>query len=328
MPLSLCIAGLGSYATSVLGDIHDMTDELELFFASRDLDKARRYCQTYGGAAAFGSYEDAVRDPRVEAVYFFTPHHLHLEHAMLAARHSKHVLMEKPIARTVAESREMIRGARDAGIRLMVAENCRFLPAVDKCKEIIARGEIGELRLVQIQIEGYSTATDWRTSAEMTGGGVFIDAGIHYVDIMVNIGGFPERVYAAKPPQVDHDREGEDGLVMTAHLPGRAVGLINYSSATAIRDPSNFVTISGTRGHLGFVPDRDELVVQSKDDRSTVPLPEARRGLRRMLSEFRACIREDREPAMSGEEALRDLAVVLATYQSADEGRAVPVNQP
>ena len=326
MRLSLCLAGLGSYAETVLSEVRDMTDELELFFASRDIDKARYFCRTYGGSDAFGSYEEAVRDPRVEAAYFLTPHHLHLEHGRMAARYSKHVLMEKPIARTVDESRDMMRAADQAGIKLMIAENYRFLPAVDRCKEIISAGEIGDLRLVQIQLEGRSTFTDWRTSAELTGGGVLIDGGIHFVDILVNIAGLPERVYAAKPPQVLHDISGEDGMVMTAHLPDGALGLINYSRGTAITEERDFVYITGTSGHLSFVPSRDELLIETEGGRSRVDVPEARKGIPAMLREFRACIREDREPAMSGEEGLRDLAVVLAAYRSADEGREIPVS--
>ena len=213
MRLALCVVGCGGYARTVLNDIHDLHDELELYFASRDRDKAEQFCADFGGAGFFGSYEEALTDARVEAVYFFTPHHMHLENALAAARQSKHILMEKPIARTVAESTEMIEAARAAGVKLMVAENYRFLPTVDKCKEIIGQGAIGDLRLIQVQAEGFRAPTEWRTSADLTGGGAFIDAGIHFVDILYNLAGFPRQVYAARPPQVHREAEGEDGLV-------------------------------------------------------------------------------------------------------------------
>ena len=160
MRLSLCFVRLSSYAETVLREIHDMADEVELFFASRDISKARQYCQTYGGSDPFVSYEEAMHDQSVEAVYFLTPHHLHLENAQMAARYSKHVLMEKSIAHTLNQSRDVMRAADQAGIRLMVAENYRFLPAVDRYKKIIAASETGALRLVQIQVERRSTFTD------------------------------------------------------------------------------------------------------------------------------------------------------------------------
>ena len=68
MRLRLCIVGCGWYAKLVLDDVHDMTDEVELFFASRDAATAEGYCRTYGGTDFFGSYEDAARDPRIEAM--------------------------------------------------------------------------------------------------------------------------------------------------------------------------------------------------------------------------------------------------------------------
>ena len=328
MRLPLCIVGCGGYARSVLEEIHDMTDELELFFASRDLNKAREYCETYGGAGFFGSYEEAAADPRVHAMYFATPHHVHLENALLAARHFKHILMEKPIARTIGESSHMIRAAKDAGVKLMVAENCRFFPSIERAKQIITQGSIGALRLILIRVEGFEAPTDWRASAELTGGGVFIDSGIHYVDILVNLVGFPERVYTARPPQVFHDVEGEDGLVMTAHLPGGCVGLVNVSDGTPIRANRRLIDITGTKGHLSFALAGTELTVETPESLRTIRLPAARRGVPGMVTEFRQSIQEDREPLMPGEEGLKDLAVVLGAYRSAEQGREVTLTPP
>ncbi len=71
--LSLCIVGCGKYAHVVMEYIADMTDEVDYSFASRDIEKAREYCEQYGGSAYYGSYEDAAADPRVDGLYFITP---------------------------------------------------------------------------------------------------------------------------------------------------------------------------------------------------------------------------------------------------------------
>ena len=89
-----------------------ITGDVELYFASRRPEKARQYCREYGGAGYFGSYEEAAADRRVDALYCVTPHHVHLDNVRLAAASSKHVLVEKPIARTMAEGKEMVRVAR------------------------------------------------------------------------------------------------------------------------------------------------------------------------------------------------------------------------
>ncbi|MCI0438766.1 MAG: Gfo/Idh/MocA family oxidoreductase [Chloroflexi bacterium] len=328
MRLPLCIMGCGGYARTVLNDIHDMTDVVELYFASRDIAKAREYCETFGGAGYFGSYEDAIADPRVKAAYFFTPHDIHLDNALMAAKHSKHILVEKPIARTVEESREMIRAAREAGVRLMVGENYRFLPTVRRAKQIIEQGNIGTLRLIQAHGESYRKPTSWRTNLEMTGGGVFIDGGIHFVDVLMYLGGFPLSLSAERPPKAFRNIGGEDGMALMARLPGGVVGLINFSRGTPIKDNRQRISVTGTDGQLAFVPYGGEIEFEDVNGKRTIRLPEARRGVRGMITEFRDAIAEGRDPEMSGEEALLNLVVVLGAYQSADEKREVELAPP
>ena len=204
---SLCIVGCGSYAHVVMQYVGDMTDEIDFSFASRDIDKAKEYRDRYGGSAYYGSYEDAASDPRVDAMYFITPHDLHLENARLAAKHGKHVFMEKPIARTVDESRKLIDITKEAGVTLMVGENFRFDPATEKAKKLIADGAIGGLSLIDIQSENLDDGcVGWRLSLERCGGGRMIDGGIHYVDVLRNLAGSPESVYALAPVPQDDSR--------------------------------------------------------------------------------------------------------------------------
>jgi len=329
MTLSMCIVGCGEYARSVLDAVAGLTDEFSLYFASRDEARARQYCEDYDGAGYFGSYEQAAADSRVESMYFFTPHDLHLENARLAAEHGKHVLMEKPIARTIAEAEELIRAPSEAGVRLMIAENYRFLPGVDRAKELMAAGEIGDLTAINIWHAGFYRPGGWRRSLERTGGGVFIDGGIHPVDIMVNVGGFPERVSAEFPQKVHMDSEGEDGIVMMARLPGGVVASLNYSAATPTDRPNSRVTVTGSKANLEFDPFGDEIVVSTPEaSRTEFLAPGKNAALQAMVREFRDAIVEGREPVMSGSEGLRDLAVVLAAYESARTGETVAVQAP
>ncbi|MCI0840998.1 MAG: Gfo/Idh/MocA family oxidoreductase [Chloroflexi bacterium] len=323
MKISLCIMGCGDYASKVLDEISDMTDLFDFHFASRDSSKAEAYCNQYGGAGYYGSYEDAAADPSIDAMYFFTPHHLHLENASLAADNSKHILMEKPVARNMEEARQLIQVAKNADVRLMVAENYRFLPSIERCKAMIDSGEIGKLRQIQMNAESFGASTEWRTDAAMTGGGVFIDGGIHYVDAMMTLGGYPQSVYAIKPPQVHHETQGEDGIAMMARLPDGVVGLLNFSRATPLPESRHEIQVTGSKGTLRFNPMGDEIVFHSSVASRIVSLPRARRGVRPMLQEFHSSISESREPSLSGEEALKALAIVLAAYRSADEGGEV-----
>ena len=329
MTLPMCIVRCGGYARSVLDAVAGLTDEFSLYFASRDEVRAKQYCEDYDGAGYFGSYEQAAADSRVESMYFFTPHDLHLENARLAAENGKHVLMEKPIARTITEAEELIRAPSEADVRLMIAENYRFLPGVDRAKELMAAGEIGDLTAINIRHRGFYRPSGWRRSRKRTGGGVFIDGGIHPVDIMVNVGGFPETVSAQFPIKVHVDSEGEDGIVLMARLPGGVVGSLNYSAATPTDRRDTWVSITGNKANLEFDPFGDDIIVSTSEASRTESLESGRdAALRAMVREFRDAIADGREPIMSGSEGLRDLAVVLTAYESARTGETVTVQAP
>jgi predicted dehydrogenase len=83
MKLALCIVGCGQFARTFVQGLQPVRDDLDLFFASRDMARARAYAALFQGRGAFGSYEAAAADPRVEAMYLCTPHHLHQAHVVL-----------------------------------------------------------------------------------------------------------------------------------------------------------------------------------------------------------------------------------------------------
>ena len=319
----MCIVGCGQYANTVAKAIGTFDGQVELFFASRDKDKAGDYCRTFGGRDFFGSYEEAARDSRVEALYFFTPHHLHCENALMAARHSKHILVEKPIARNLEEAQRMIEAAQDASVKLMVGENARFIPVVQKCKELLDQGAIGTLRLIQIQSEQNFTITDWRTSREMMGGGTFIDAGIHLVDNMIYLAGMPGKVYATTLPKVLHHIEGEDGVAVICQMADGATGFITHLWGPVSPPGGPWAAITGTEGRIYLEMRTPQLTLDKGDDHSELQFPVGDYGWKSMVTEFVESIQQDRPPLTSGEEGMKALAVVLKVYESAKIGMPV-----
>ena len=324
MGLGLGIVGCGKYAYTVSRAIQGL-DGLDLFYASRELDRARYYSDRFRGKGFFGSYEEAASDPRVDAMYFVTPHHLHKEHALLAARHSKHILMEKPIARTLEEAEAMNEAASDAGIKLMVAENARFIPSVRKCRELLDNGAVGQVRLIQAQTEEDQMADDWRNSLGMNGGGVLIDGGIHVVDHLVHMGGMPVRVYARVLPGVSADMEGEDGMAATVDYADGAVGILNFSTGNTVSPRKAEIVVTGTKGRIQVDVLQGKVILEDSTGVTEFRFDAEDMGWRDMFSEFADCIREEREPFFSGEDGSRDLRVVLAAYESADTGKPVDI---
>lgn len=134
---------------TVLPAIQESTTGEILAMASRSLEKSRAVAESVGIPRAYGSYEELLADPDIDAVYIPLPNHLHREWVIRAAEAGKHVLCEKPIALTSAEAEEMLAACRKAGVHLAEAFMYRHHPQMAELREVIRRGEIGELRLIR-----------------------------------------------------------------------------------------------------------------------------------------------------------------------------------
>ena len=326
MSFGLAVLGCGSFAATFAGALTPLRRDLDLYFASRASARAREYARRFGGAGAFGSYSEAVSDPRVQAVYVCTPHHLHREHAELAAQAGKHVLLEKPIARTLEEAEGIIRASRASSVTLMVAENYHYLPQVGKCKELVDQGAIGGVRLVQVQEEAPFRPGGWRRDAALSGGGVLIDGGIHKVHFLRQLLGEPSRIYAAQLSPNLPGHQGEDGVVATLSWDYGPVGLINHAWTGSQRPSPHWAAVSGDRGRICFELDATVMRLERNGHEETLVVPADRGGLVGMVREFMACIRENRGPETTGESGLADLRIVLAAYDSMRRGVAVSLS--
>ncbi len=142
--------------------------------ASRDRGKAQRAAATLGIAKAYGSYEELLADPEIEAIYNPLPNHLHVPLSVQAARAGKHVLCEKPLALTASEAGELIEARDRAGVLIQEAFMVRYHPQWLRARELVRLGKIGELRSVQ----GFFSYNNLdpqniRNIADIGGGGLY-----------------------------------------------------------------------------------------------------------------------------------------------------------
>jgi predicted dehydrogenase len=144
-------------------------------------------------------FTDVLRDPSLRAVVLATPHSLHREQAIAAARAGKHVFCEKPLALRVADAQAMLDACARAGVVLAVGHNRRFWPALQELKRIVERGELGRV----LHVEGHNSNENsnrvtggWRTLAAESPGGGFTGAGLHALDAMIMLCGAVRRVQA------------------------------------------------------------------------------------------------------------------------------------
>jgi predicted dehydrogenase len=294
---------------------------MPMVFASRDLARARAYAREFGGAAAYGSYEEALRHPDARGAVICTPHDRHLADVLAAVEAGRHVLVEKPIARTLDEADRMIAAAARAGRVLMVGENFRFMPAFRAVRRLIDAGALGALREVHLIARGFRQPSGWRC-APAAGGGALIDGGIHYVHALRWWGGEVRRLFALRPPQT-LDMPGEDAIDVLAELESGAVGVLANSLAAPGVPRFQWSTVTGTGGTC-FVENRGRIMLVRGATGPRVRL--FRRDVRghvAMLEAFERAMAAGRAEEMDGDAGRRDLAVVLAAYRSIDEGRPV-----
>lgn len=295
-----------------------------LLVASRAPARAEAFAREFGALAAFGSYEAAVRDPRAAGAVVCTPHDRHLADARLALEAGLHVLVEKPIARTVDEADAMLAAAAAAGRALMVAENFRFMPAFRHVGALIAAGALGRLREIHLVARGYRRLGGWRLDAAAAGGGVLIDSGIHYVHALRWWGGEIQRVFALRPPQTV-PLGGEDAVDVLAELRDGVVGFLANSLGARGVSRFQWSTVTGTEGAC-FVDNRGRWAFVRGASGARVRLFfRDTRGHEAMLRAFVETIETGAVPESDGVSGRADLAVVHAVYRSLAERRPVVV---
>ena len=321
--LGLCFLGCGEYAKVVAESTQPLLDQVTLFFASRNLIKAKLYSTKFNGSGSFGCYTQAVHDPNVQAVYICTPHHLHLEHVRLATASGKHILLEKPIANTLESAQAIASLGQESGITLMVAENYRYMPSIRLCKKLIDEGAIGKIRIIQIQEEFYSQPRGWRLDHESNGGGVFVDGGIHKVHFLRYLLGDPRSIYSLKPPSTIVSSEREDGLLFTCQWETGEIGTIYHSWTGSLKNSPHWIKVSGTEGSIYFEIGGNSLELSRMNSTISYQTPEHKNGILPMFLEFICSINENREPETTAMEGLKDLRIVTQAYESIAKGGVV-----
>jgi predicted dehydrogenase/flavin reductase (DIM6/NTAB) family NADH-FMN oxidoreductase RutF len=298
----------------------------------------------------FRGLEAAVKDARVQAVSLALPHHLHRAATETALGAGKHVLVEKPIATTLADADAMIAAAQRAGRILMVAEDMHFRPAVGFVARRIERGDIGELLRVLIHAGGIRRPEGWAAEKDKLGGGVFIDIGVHYVRALRLLAGEPTAVWAQQGMQTNTKITGEDNLRVcytsdagwsadlfvtwsaklgilpdiavlgdhgTFHLWPRARYVDYYPAAgTQITHLLEYVRPYSLQARLRR-PSFERLRLRVPSEETTGYVAEFR--------EFLNAVVEERQPVTTAQDARRDLEVVARTYDAAAGSQRVTI---
>lgn len=295
--------------------------------ASRDLKKAETAAGSMGIPKAYGSYEDLLADPEIEAIYNPLPNHLHVPWSMKAAEAGKHVLCEKPLSMDAAEAKTLIAARDRAGVKMGEAFMVRTHPQWLRTRELIRAGRIGELRAISTHFSYFNRDAKNTRNIPEWGGGALMDIGCYPVNLSRFIfGDEPTRVCASleRDPDFKTDR-------LTSAIMEFPSGQSVFTCSTQLNYYQR-MTFIGTKGRLEV-----EIPFNAPNDRPCRLLIDDGRDLfgggasieaiptcdqyTVQGDAFSRAIREDGPVPVPLEDALLNMAAIDAMFRSGESGR-------
>lgn len=321
-PIRLAFLGCG-YITKVhSGHLKKLRADITCSYASRDRAKAESFRQRYGGAHAFGSYDDAITSKDVDAVVVAVPPKYHLDLTLQALAAGKHVVLEKPALLTMADYETALAARHAAGRVIIVGENDHYKPLAVCLRRLLADEVLGDL------LFGHFTtlakmpkkADDWRNDESMAGGDAFFEEGIHWLHIAGSLGPRIVRINGYRPPP---RLEGPDrrikSMLAAFQYDNGAAGALYYSrEVPSLFKGLRWSKLFGREGIITFESNGVFVLVRGRHGWPRLIFPGFRdiRGYQAMYRDFVRAIRTGGQPEMSLERAIEDQRLMDQVYAS------------
>lgn len=324
-PLKVACLGMGWWS-DVLADAIVRSGKLEIVACyTRSEEKRAKFAAKYDCRAA-PSYESILADRSIEAIINTTPNNVHLDTTRAAAEAGKHVFLDKPIANTVDDGRAITEVCRKARVVLALGYQRRREGHFRWIRKQIDDGVFGKLVNAEANISrdrlGKVDLGSWRYTAEGMPGGVMLQIGIHYIDVLEYLVG-PIKAVSGSLAQLVLPGDNPDVASLIIEHQNGALSTLNASYASASeyyvmniygKDASAYYDFHQGLRFLKRGAEKSEPVRVPKIDTFVDE-----------LEEFAAAVRGGPRPEMGGEGGTRSLAVIRAGIKSAREGRRVQV---
>jgi len=340
MDLGVAVIGLGA-----MGSEHAKFFKKDIKGAKlvAVVDQIKSVSENFGtqlGVKSYTTIDDAVRDPTVDVVCIATPTYLHVPQALYAMEYGKHVLVEKPMSTTLMGAKQLIKRAKQKGVKLGVDFMERYSDGVITLKSKIKNGELGDIFLIDGEMKWWrdqstyylrdEVARGWRGMWETEGGGALTNQGIHTIDTMINLVGEVEQVAGfainASHPAVEVEDTGVAALKFKN-------GLVGTISQTVSTRPERFqfrkVKVYGTKGQAELTETeltqlKTETANEMKSSEEVSETIKQNPNLYvRLLQDFVDSIAQDREFQVNGEEGIKSLEVIKAIYLSSRTNQVI-----
>ena len=322
------IVGAGFMGTTHAAGWADTPARLLGFTAetSREADGlAKRY-----GVQVYPSLDEMLRD--VDVVDICSPTHLHHEMVLKAAGAGKHIVCEKPLARTTKQAQEILHACQQAGVQLLVAHVVRFFPEYALAHSAVMEGQIGKPGVIRLHRGSYrpkKPAGNWFLD-EVKSGGILMDLMIHDYDYARWVAGDVESVTARRVTQRHPEAPVDYGLVILSHRSG---ALSHIAGAWAYPPPTfrTHLEIAGDRGLIEFdsdgtAPIQNLILKTSGSDAPDVALPSSpvsESPYTTQIKEFYSALSEGKTPRVSATDGLVAVQIAEAALESAHTGQPV-----
>jgi predicted dehydrogenase len=324
-PVRVACIGMGWWS-DVLADAITRSSKLKIVACfSRSADKRESFAKKYACRAAT-SYEAILENAEIEAIINTTPNDAHLETTRQAAEAGKHVFLDKPIANSVSEGRKITEICRAAGVILALGYQRRRESHFRWIKAQIDAGNFGKLVNAEANISrdrlGQIDLSSWRYTAAGMPGGVMLQIGVHYADVLDYLIG-PIRAVSGRLAQLVLPGDNPDVASLIFEHENGALSTLNASYASA--SEYYLMNIYGKEATAYYDLHRGLSVIK-RGEKKPIAVPcERNDTFVEELEEFAAAVRGGPMPEVGGDYATTSLAVIRAGILSAREGRRVDV---
>jgi predicted dehydrogenase len=326
-PINVACLGMGWWS-DVLADAIKRSDKLKIVSCyTRTEQKRQTFAAKYGCKSA-PSYEAILEDRSIDAIINTTPNNVHLESTRAAAAAGKHMFLDKPIATTIADARAITAACSKAGVVLALGYQRRKESQFRWVRKQIDDGVFGKMVNAEANISrdrlGKFDAGSWRYTSEGMPGGVMLQIGIHYADVLEYLIG-PIKSVMGSVAQLVLPGENPDiaSLILEHENGARSTLNACYASASEYylmniygKEATAYYDLHQGMRFLKRGNDHTESVSYDKND-----------TIVEELEEFAAAVRGQGRPEMDGEKATASLAVLLAGVKSARDGRRIEVSE-
>ncbi len=338
--LGFGIIGTGAIASHHAKSIQELED-CKLVAVCSSTNKRAKEASIKFGVPAYSSIGDFLSLEDLDIVCVCTQSGKHLEPIIAAAKAGKHIITEKPLEVSVDRANRIISVCRSQGVKLSVIFQSRFNPAYLKLKQAVREGSLGKLILGNAYIkwyrdEEYYSQSNWKGTINGDGGAALINQGIHTIDLLLDIMQDAESVFGNVKTLV-HDIEGEDIGTAIVDFKNGAIGTIT-GGTSLYPGFKERLEIFGENGNIIF--EGGEIVnwdlKDEEGETSNIPKISSSGASDPMSVDYRLhmaqikemvdAVRNDREPLVNGETAIKSLELISAIYKSSDEKKIIYLN--